>query len=483
MLKKEELHVLICSLSKSEKRYFKLFCQREASGGNYLKLFDAISQQKVYDEQQIKAQLADERFVTQLHVTKNYLRKLILQALRQYHATISKDAMLKEQLRNIEILYQKELYSLAESELKKAEATAERYELLAGVIEIKAWKRKLAQTRSPSDYMAIGLVVEEQKAAISKAENLLQYWQLSIKAYASFLEDPAFVPLPPLLRDSTKALSLEAKVLYYNTIYLHHLKEKNHAQAEAALLGLVDYMEGMPDRIQEEPGLYMSTVNNLLGYWVSTKKYTEAQVQFEKARVFLSKWQIGAGRTKLLKQIIRTYSLELEMYREVKNLQGRTAILSAAEIFVDTYEAKMPSEYYHSFCFQLAATHFHDQSYSPALRWIHRLLNAKTHVQNHDMLVQSKLLSLMIHLEQQNMMVLGYFVESTKRYLKKAKQLRQFETVLLNFFLRMPRLPLDRHREAFQSLYHELFPPDKPSLIPPSATNYIDYRAWLEGKC
>ena len=50
MAKKGNLHALIHSLTKSEKRHFKLVAQSHGSNKNYLDLFDALDGQEVFDE-------------------------------------------------------------------------------------------------------------------------------------------------------------------------------------------------------------------------------------------------------------------------------------------------------------------------------------------------------------------------------------------------------------------------------------------------
>ena len=67
MTKKGNLFFLIQSLSKSEKRYFKIFCFGQKVDKNYLKLFDAIDAQEVYDEAAIRRQFAKATFIQQLH--------------------------------------------------------------------------------------------------------------------------------------------------------------------------------------------------------------------------------------------------------------------------------------------------------------------------------------------------------------------------------------------------------------------------------
>jgi hypothetical protein len=79
-----ELHDLIKSLTKSEKRFFKLHSALQSGDKNYLRIFDAIDKQKVYDEEALKKQFAKETFIKHLPSEKNHLYKLILKALRAY---------------------------------------------------------------------------------------------------------------------------------------------------------------------------------------------------------------------------------------------------------------------------------------------------------------------------------------------------------------------------------------------------------------
>lgn len=61
-----ELHDLIKSLTKSEKRFFKLHSALQSGPKNYLKLFEAIDKQPVYDEEEVKALFKKETFIKHL---------------------------------------------------------------------------------------------------------------------------------------------------------------------------------------------------------------------------------------------------------------------------------------------------------------------------------------------------------------------------------------------------------------------------------
>jgi len=77
---KESVHELIKSLTKSEKRYFKLISSRHTIGdeNNYVILFDAIEKQIEYDEQALFQQFKGAAFLNKFAITKRRLYDHIL---------------------------------------------------------------------------------------------------------------------------------------------------------------------------------------------------------------------------------------------------------------------------------------------------------------------------------------------------------------------------------------------------------------------
>ncbi|HYG17222.1 MAG TPA: hypothetical protein VEC12_15805, partial [Bacteroidia bacterium] len=207
MAKTDSLFVLVKSLGSSEKRYFRLMCSSEKA--NYLQLFEAVDNQDEYDEQALKQKFKGRKFISQLHVTKNYLRKLILKSLRDYHNGISPDAEVKECLRNAEILFNKELYTLCKSELKRAEEVALHHELNSPLVEVYTWQRRLEQQLNPHNYTVFAELLKKQEEAVCKQANNNKYWQLATGITASFAVRDAAMPDLSLLKDPANALTLE----------------------------------------------------------------------------------------------------------------------------------------------------------------------------------------------------------------------------------------------------------------------------------
>ena len=172
-----ELFNLIQSLSKSEKRFFKLSSSLQDGEKNYLKLFDAIEKQKSYNEKEIKLLFKAEKFIQHLPSEKNHLYKLILKSLRGYYSDHSISSTLKQDLKNIEILYKKALYKECVKILKRSKKIAVNYEKFYYLFELISWEKLLIEEAYEQGEFNedLDLLIEEEVTVIEKLRNLAEY--------------------------------------------------------------------------------------------------------------------------------------------------------------------------------------------------------------------------------------------------------------------------------------------------------------------
>ena len=132
----DNLFKLVKSLSKSEKGYFKKYANFHVRNeqNNYTKIFDAIDNQKEYEEKKLLQKFRTERFINQFAVAKNYLYDMILESLEAYHKNSTTE--IRSILNRIEILVDKGLHSQAKKLLKKAKEMAITNEKLTYIPEL-----------------------------------------------------------------------------------------------------------------------------------------------------------------------------------------------------------------------------------------------------------------------------------------------------------------------------------------------------------
>ena len=172
-----ELFYLIKSLTKSEKRYFKLSSSLQQGDKNYVKLFDAIEAQSHYDEEQIKGVFKGTTFINHLPSEKNHLYSLLLKSLRNFHSDKSVSAQMQEYLKNIEILYNKALYSECGKIVRKAKKIASNHEEFYFSLELINWERVLTEEGYARGNFSknIDSLVMEEEMLLEKLRNLAEY--------------------------------------------------------------------------------------------------------------------------------------------------------------------------------------------------------------------------------------------------------------------------------------------------------------------
>lgn len=478
-MKKNDLHELIHSLTKSEKRYFKLQCRRQGTEGNYLRIFEILEKQPVFDENALREQCAGEAFLQQLHVPKNYLREKILECLRQFHSQLSKDAAVKDLLKNVEILFYKELFGQARDELRRAETLANDYELHTAQIEVSRWKRKLEQTLHPNRYERFAEILAEQKLATEALQNNLECWEAIVGTSQNFMRKEAAGVPPPALVAPEAARSLESKVLIYNTLYIKNLREGNPSGASGALLDLIKILEKQPARVKEDPVSYLTTVNNLAGFYVFRNEREKALGMIAQHRRYLENLGLPDVRRPVLKQMVRTTNIELEIYRTAEDPAQHEQFFGEAEVFVKKLAPKMPAEYLLSFQFQFAWVHFLRKNYDAALSWLSQPLNDWRKNSGQAIFRNLLILNLMVHCERRNLFVLRYFVDSARRQFRKSGDLQPFELELLHFFNKFGEAGESERRGLYRDLRAKLFPENAGSLVPSEVLRMLDFRRWL----
>ena len=472
MKKSEQLFYLIKSLKPPEVRYFKRYVAA-GEAVNYLRIFDAMAAQEMYDEPALKAQFEGEAFIRQFHVAKNYLRTQLLRSLRNYHHQHSRAAQIWDQIREVEILYHRELYPLCEDMLKRMEKRVSEGELFPEWLKILEWKQKIWQAQYPQDIIGLRRILEEKKQVLNHLNNLQTYWHLVTGMEQEDATD--------WLSDSTKALSLRAKVLYYNIQYSQRLRGGDSRGARQALEELLSWLEAHPHKWKENPTHYLNTANNLLSYLIFEKQYTEAEAWLGKVKAtYMGIAEAQRGKS-LLKLMLRTYNIELEMYRDKGDYEGAGPFMEELTYFLREHTRRVPDAYRISFHFQFSYIYFQQGNYRAALKWINEILQNPQEGIREDLQVQARFLNLMIHLERRNFFVLRYYVDSTRRYLKKLRRVEEYEQTLLKFFTQIGRVPESEFMDLYHQLAIDLFQ-EGPAQIPRSLLGYIDYRSWLEKK-
>jgi hypothetical protein len=475
MPKKGSLFLLIKSMNKSEKRYFKLFAASGKADLKCLRLFDIMDKQKELDDEYLKVHFKNELFVKQLHVTKIYLSELILKSLRNYHTNNSINSQLLDLLRDVEILFGRELYDLCFYKLSKAERIASEYEKTPLHLEVLAWKRKLMIAQHQSNKREIQHVHSEEKRAIANLSELNNYWKHTLDIF-NFSKDKKLVKMI----STSSTTSLQAKTFRHHLLYSGYFMGGDLPKAEKEISVLIKHLEKYPARIEDDPAPYLTALGNKIGLLLKQRRWAEIYPLVQAMREVPAKYRLSNESKFTVRLWLRIFNLELEVFRDTKQLDKGIALIKEVGAYIDEHKNSIPDNYHIMLYYQMASIYFLKNDFSKSLYWINQILNTNFGEVRNDLQCYSKLLNLMVHFELNNIIVLRYSVDSTRRFFKKKKFNEEFELKILRLFSRLGQSYPSEYGNTFRKSYQELY--GKGVKINEELQDYIDFRGWIENK-
>lgn len=184
------LFELIHSLTKSEKRSFKLFAKRSGSTSDskFIRLFDVMEKMSHYDESAIKKRLTGMRS-GQFANLKSHLYGQILASLRHSNLKHDIDIELREQLDYIRLLYKKGLYHQSLRLLSRAKNTTGNYRKDLFQLSLLDYEKQIRsqQVFDLEENYVSELDVQTDQAML-RFSNVQKFFTLAIKMKARFIE-------------------------------------------------------------------------------------------------------------------------------------------------------------------------------------------------------------------------------------------------------------------------------------------------------
>ncbi|MTI22908.1 hypothetical protein E1176_17885 [Fulvivirga sp. RKSG066] len=485
MAKKGALYSLIKSLTKSEKRYFKLNQTVTEGTKNYLKVFDFVDTQEEMDDKAMAAHFSNQSYGRQFHVTKNYLSKQILKSLRGFYASSSYRHQLHELLLDIEILYKKELYDQCYDAVKRARKVAEKYEKFTELLEVLSWERRLliAQKGSVKAAIYVNQIIRYEAEVLEKLSNINQYVHLAYNIFDESSNENSIDVLRkyPLVADKQNALSFSALTLYYHLQYVVNAFGGNPESGLGAITTLIDEFEKRPHLIKENPDSYVTALNNKMGALLHMKRPVhEAIDMLTKIRAVPDRYGLKQDNH-TVKIFMKTYNVELELYRDTKEWQKGGLLINEIQSFLQNNLSYIADSYLVSFYYQFAYINFKLKHFSSSLKNLNEIINDLQSAERHDIQVYARFLLLIIHYELGNIIVLKYAVDATRRFLNKLRKPQTFEKRLLKFFSKLSTSATFDHREIFKDFSQEIFK-DIDDHQKAEIIDYLDFSEWLHEK-
>ena len=489
-----DLFDLIKSMTRSEKRYFKLSASPQKGEKNYLRLFDAIDRQKSYDEEAIKRTFQGEAFVKQLHVAKNYLFKLILRSLRAYRAESSVDAQIECLLQDARILHDKGLGRLCAASLKRARGLAEEYERDIALLEIIRMEDACIPAKSPNEE-ALERDHDEWREVLRRIENAGEYDYLSNRVTLVLMykgiprdeKDAAIIDgvmRHPLLTDEQAPLSTTARKRFNYIHAGYHYSRGETARALVHVERSVRLAESRFEHSTEYANGYIASLINLSLLLSDAGEDERFHDTLGKMRAFPEKLaEHGFSDERLLYRIFNTSTgIEMIHYNAHGEFERSVAMIPAVESGCERFRRYIMEVDEIRFDYAIAWALFGVGEHARALDYLNRVLQHSEMQARQHILYSAKLLNLIIHHELGNVDHIEHLVKSTYRFLSRRNNLFKLEATLLRHFRRLPALRSPRELTAWFGDLRDALAPLADPPFERQAFTYFNYIPWLQSK-
>ncbi len=489
----EALFDLIHSLSKTEKRYFKLNVNRSSNlkDNKSIRLFDAIGKQKEYDEEELFKMFKGEAFLNKFSITKKRLYDNILSVLDVYHSSSSVDAQLFTMIHSADILFNKSLYEQAKRVLRSAEKLAAKNHKNEIRLMISNRKKRLLETKG-SLLVSQEMINEIQKEDKSQVEEISLYnqiWTIKSRLFERLSKkgvsrsekdtDKFHLIAHNLLNINIEEIkNVETKYLYFHSLsaYFYAIRDLN--QSLKYLKNILSLFENKKCVI--EVNRQISVLTNAI--FVSDKlgKYKDSTLLLKRLKAI--EREVKSNEDLSIKLFSSVSSIELSIFLRKGDFDNAMIVAKRIQVRLDELGDKIVPVRKAFLAFKIAVSYMGLNDFSNALVWVNRILNDSQLDKTEDIIGYTQLLELLIHVELNHDKLLPYSLKNTARFFKTRNRLYTFEKVFLQFIRKLIKC---KDQFEIDSIWAELYE-DLSAITDNSfesiAFEYFDFKSWAESK-
>lgn len=490
MKRNDSLFQLIKSLTKSEKRFFKIYSLRHVIGeeNNYIQLFDAIDRQTNYNEEQLLKKFAHQKFARRLAVAKSYLYDLILKAMNQYHAQATPESQINELLGNIQFLYYKGIYNIALLQVQKAQKLATDYQLTPYQIPLIKWQKQLLEASFYATLPAenqLQQIYNQELAFLAQLTSTNQHWLPQSQMYFQYnqkgkADTKAIQQIYNTIQKLPEPTSFEAKTLFLKTQSTYFFLTRNFEQCYQYTQQLILHLETKTEIIKNEPLTYINALNNVLNLTIFLQQHSQHTFYLQKLNTLRLNPAYQKKQTWAIK-IFETYFYH-QMNHCVSNANFEQALPLIAELEqgLTQYENQIDDMgeiilYFYAFhvCFGC-------QLYPQAMQWLLKITTHHNHTIRQDIYNFAKILLLIVAYEINNPTTTQKIILQTYRFLHKKNTEYELENIVVQAIKNLKNT--NNPHQFFSDIYLQLIncTQNNPQQQKPFA--YFDFLAWLKSK-
>lgn len=447
--------ILIASMSKAEKRSFKLLYENDRANKAYLILFDLIGQHITWSFDAI-----NEAFKKQTHKTMTtasaYLHHLIIKHLIAENANKSLKVILFNQIERAKLLFDRKLVDEGFEELDKAYEQAELYEdevLQLLILRTKIrFHEKLDFTRISEQELAS---IHMKQLALTKKSRLIDQHHFLYNTLRHRINRKGYITSAQKkegfndliiselnLSSNDNSVGFEEEKLHYLFQSTYFLETGNTLSAVRNYKTLIELFEENRHLLVNPPIYYLNALEGIIQTLINARLYDDIESFLQKIRGLDDENHPADFRLHI--QFL-DYTTQLTVYLAKGNLEAIDALNEAfAESLVKKQENLLPNEQIHIYILQ-AATFIYNNNFKEARKILSNSITKYKVFQKQPLFKILRLIYLLMKAYNEDINYTTSEIISIRNQ-SKGEAVNPIETIILKFAKEYP-LPKAKHQQ------------------------------------
>lgn len=490
----DQLFQLVNSLTKAEKRNFRLYAKKiqGESDIKFLQLFDFLERQKTLDEDLLQERLHSNK--TQYSNLKRHLYQHILTSLRLMEIYKSEEIQVREWLDYAFILYGRGLYIHSLKLLAKAKALAEKINHDALLLEIVEFEKRIESrhiTRSSTERMS-GLVAQASKHSQTSQHNAF-LTNLKLVLQRQFINgghiktaaerdalEKQLATLP--IHEDNPNLSFFERVYLYQVYFWHYYLLLDYTQCKKYASKWVEAYDQEPRMIDMDVDIYMIGLHHLCSTSFFLRDYALLDTTLQRLEDFRNRaYRVFNNNSKILSFLFVHQGRFNRCFLSGEFALGLQDIMPRTLQRLQKFGRRVDSHKVLIFYFKIAWMYLGAGKPGPAIDYLNRILNEGEKALREDIQAYASLLFIMAHYDLGNYDLLEYLITNVARHIARMRDPSALQKASLRFFRQLLRTPLAERYQKFVAFRKQLSdlkedPYEKRSFV------FLDVESWVESK-
>lgn len=485
---------LVKSLTKADKRNFKLYAKRVQSDDNmkFIQLFDIVDKMPELDETKILEKMGNID-KGQLSNLKRHLYKQLLTSLRLININRINSIEVREHIDFAHVLYTKGLFQQSLKILQRAKRMAENVELEMEVLQVIEFQ-KLIESRHITNTGPVknDALVDESRDHLKKIHASVSLSNLRVRLHGYYIRNSHVkneeerLKAVQFLEENLPQIDINElghieKIYLYQSFVWHYYILLEFEKCYEYALNWVKVFDDNPELKLVDTDLYMRGFHYLLTATYNLQDLNNLAEHYNVLQHFRKSNYSKFNENSKIFSFMYTHWARLNIHFLKGTFEEGVKDIPSTLKRIKRWKDTIAPHRIMVFYYKIAWMYLGNNQPDKAVNYINKIINSDSTAFREDIQTYSRLVYLMGHYDLDNIDLLPYLVNTVESFYKKIRSKNRLQTRTLQFFKKVSTVGISERAKLLEEFNTDLRaiyldPFEKRAFL------YLDILNWVESK-